>query len=149
MTPRDAFKVTVLAACAARGLDTARTHALVKQALADPGLAGAVKRADPVTAVLRSPFDLARSVVGAAGPTLVGMGTLGALGLPVGVGLLGGHAVARAQDDDTNIEAAKADELILAYQQLAENARRRSLAKGLRPLPGRTTPTPPGRSVAL
>lgn len=63
----------------------------------------------------------ASNIISSLGPLAV----LAAIGTPIAAGVAGGHVLAKARDDDTDVDAAKADETTQVYRQLAEEARRR------------------------
>ena len=115
MTPRQAFKAAVLTALAASGTGIDRFAGAVKEA-AD------VLKSVPLEKRSLFGSETAANLIGRlmswGGPMAVG----GAIAAPVGAGVIGGRMLAKAQDDDTDVEAAKADELIQAYTQLANDA---------------------------
>lgn len=104
MTPKEAFKVGFMARCA--------DEALTSEQMADRVKAASVK-------------------VGGISELLTWLG-LGSVAIPVAGGLLGGHLAARSLDDDSSVEAAKADELLGEYQRLTEDVQRHTAAKKLR-----------------
>lgn len=125
MNSRQAFKVAFLADCARRGLDLQATHACVKEALAK----ALTKKAEipifsGISRVLSEfPEGLARMGASLAPQALSTAATTAALAPLIGGGL-GGYLLARSQDDDTDVDEAKADELISEYHRLSEQARR-------------------------
>jgi len=136
MGPRDAFKVAFLDACAERGLSIAETHALVKQALARPGLVkqsallGMETGAQPGVekSAIAPAIATALAMLSGAGPYVIPAAVAAGVGAPVAAGLFGGHVAAKAQEDDTKLERAKADELVMAFRQLAAETKRRTAA---------------------
>jgi hypothetical protein len=120
MSPPEAFKAGFLLGCADLGLSAAETHALVKRAIG-PG-AGKV-----IGEMIEAPGRVLSSV----GPAVLNAGLAAAIGLPVLAGGTAGWAAAKLRDDDTDVDAAKADELVAEYQRLADQARRQAAAKAL------------------
>ncbi len=114
MTPREAFKVGFLAYCAERGLGADEVGALVK-------------RASIFGEVVRAPLRLASSVA----PTALNAALIGAIGLPIVAGAGTGWAAAKLTDDDSDVDAARSDEILAEYQRLTDQARRQSALKAL------------------
>lgn len=128
MTPRDAFKVAVLGRLADHGVGPLELPGLVAAAITrQTGVK--VAAADFGKAAVLGLETLARFVE-SAGP----IAAAGLVAAPVAGGAAAGHLLAKAREDDTELDAAKADETIAAYRQLAADAARRARAKGL-PLP--------------
>lgn len=105
MTPREIFKFGFLLRCADAGMTIEQTHELAKQLLQE-------KRAFDYLNPLK---ELATYPITTIGTALAGSGILGAAG---------GYTAAKMTDDDADPEEAKAQELVAAYKQYAEQARR-------------------------
>lgn len=123
MSPQEAFKVGFLLGCADRGLDAAQTHALVKQAVGGLGN------------VIGELIEAPGRVISSVGPHVLNAGLLAGVGLPIAAGAGTGWAAAKLTDDDTNLDEAKADELLAEYQRLTDQAKRQAAVKQLRGRP--------------
>jgi hypothetical protein len=125
VTEREAFKLGFLYRCAEEGLTAAeaadRAGLLVKaaQGLGLPARLGGAAA------------ELPGRALSAFGPTLAGAALLAAIGLPVLAGGAGGHFLARAIDDDTTVDEARADELVAEYRRLTDAARRQAVRPGV------------------
>lgn len=113
MTAKDIFKVQFLKAAADRGWSMPQTASVLRHILESP-----LSKA----ALLGGVASGVGSALGGLGPLAV----MAAIGAPIAAGVAGGHIIAKARDDDTDVEAAKADETAQVYRQLAEEARRRA-----------------------
>lgn len=118
MTSKQAFKAAVLAELANGGDPLDRVRDVLKTAV---DRCATFRKSAFLGAMAKGIGDFGGKVVSTVGPFAM----LAALGLPVAAGVVGGRALAKAQDDDTNLEAAQADEKIRMYQQLAHEAKRR------------------------
>jgi hypothetical protein len=135
MTPREGFKYGFLLRCAEEGLTAEEAEARAAR--------GLEKQADDDgwKAIVGDAYSglksLATGVPGFItehGPTVVGLGALGA----AGAGGLTGYGLAKMQEGDVDPEEVQRAELIQAYQTQAELARRRALmeaAQAARPRP--------------
>ena len=128
MTPRELFKVTVLSQVADRGLPIEQVRLMLKDAVARLEKKAAWEL--PSIPLSQTFANVAKPFAGLSANALGAAAILG----PPAIGTLGGYMVAKAREDDTGVPAAQADEKILLYKQLAQDARRRALAKGL-PVP--------------
>lgn len=131
MNSRQSFKVAFLATCARDGLSLSESQQRVRQALTQQQarLEELQKQASIGGFLAEIPEGLARmgsSAISAIVPPALSMGTTAAILAPLAVGGGAGWLAARAQDDDSDIDEAKADELISEYSRLAEQARRGS-----------------------
>ena len=126
MDARQQFKVAFLRACADQGLSIDETigraekaAALIEKDAFWPAIgvgAGMLGKGLFI--------DVPRTALSAALPYALGGAALAGVGVPLIGGVAGGIALQRATSDDTNIEEAKANELIEEYDRLAEQARR-------------------------
>lgn len=123
MTPRQLFKAEVLAAMAERGHSPAQCATLLKAANVQ------LDKQAFLGKMLGEGIEGVSRLGSAALPIAAVLGA----GIPVGAGLVGGHLLAKAQDDDTDVDAIRSEELIQAYRQLAEDAARKARFRGLRP----------------
>jgi hypothetical protein len=101
MTEAEAFKIGFLARCAEERLSPDQTAERVKAA----GVLGD-----------------AAGIGGTALKLLLGIG----VGAPMAGGMLAGHQLAKAQDDDLNVPELQTRELIEEYNRMADLARRQA-----------------------
>lgn len=105
MTDQEAFKLGFFAYCVEQGMTPDQVNDHVCKL-------GQEKRAD--------------GLLGSAG-NLLGMGgalaAIGAVGLPLGAGYVGGTGIGKAQSDAVSSSDVKNKELILEYKRLAARAR--------------------------
>jgi hypothetical protein len=139
MTPRDHFKLKFLKTCAEAGCSPQEALGRAQDALAY-----IEKQASPtVLAALlglgKGLFGLGGKAVSTFGGPLMTAGTIGAVGLPLAAGGLGGVTAARATSDDSDIDEAKANELIAEYARLSDQSRRYNQVRQHRFVPGGTT----------
>lgn len=118
MSPQEAFKFGFYARCAEEGLTSEQTLARIKTASLGT-IAGEL---------IEGPFRLMSHM----GPAAAQAALVAGIGLPIAGGLAMGYAGAKATDDDSNIEEAKADEILSEYQRLTDHARRQALVKQMR-----------------
>jgi hypothetical protein len=135
---RALFKAAFLKVCADEGLRPAEALERARAARAflakEASVLGALGLLKGVT------VDPLRSLLASATPMALGLGGAAAVGVPLAGGVVGGMALQRALTDDTDVDEAKANELVLEYRRLAEQARRhaqqQAAARALAPTPG-------------
>lgn len=120
MTDRERFKVAFLEKYAEAGQTPDEAHAGVRYLLAE--------KSAGIGAALASKL----MSLGGTGLTLAAVGGISA---PVIGGGLAGYSLAKATDDETSPEEAKADEIIAEYSRLADQAKYRKLLKTPTPAP--------------
>lgn len=110
MTPREAFRAGFLSRCLELGCSPGDVAQLVDKAasLATDAVAAATKMATEKSAV----------TVGDVALTGLGLATV-----PVAIGALGGHLLAKAQNGTMNPEAVKREELLRELRRLTREAR--------------------------
>lgn len=130
MTPRQSFKAAFLHRCADEGLSLEETHARVKQALfgmGGPGTglvlggAGGASAGGPGGAVVGGLAGHAYDKDPTGTAKLLG---LAALGIPIGVGVLGGKMLAEAKKDPLTVDEARTNEELAELQRLTDRANR-------------------------
>lgn len=111
LTERQQFKVAFLQHCALRGLTLEETQLIVKQAIASDKQAG------------WDPVSWGKTII----DTAKGLGTTAATGLVLGsagLGAAGGFLAGRGGGlSDEDVDEAKRNELIAAYQAAVDNLR--------------------------
>lgn len=134
MTTEQAFAYGFLFRCAAEGLSAEQQAERVKAAAVD-----ATKAVPVATAAAKTPYvgDMLRALLGLGG-------TLGVLGLGTGgaMGALAGYGLARAGENDQDLDEIRQQELANTYsmyaQQLrsraAEHQRRNAAPRGYAPI---------------
>jgi hypothetical protein len=120
MSPQESFKFGFLLGCTEMGLDTQQSHTLVKQALGGIGN------------VLGEMIEAPGRIISSIGPHVMNAGLLLGAGLPIAAGGAGGWALAKATEDDSNVDEAKADEVLAEYQRLTDQAKRQVALKRFR-----------------
>lgn len=132
MTPRQLYKLAFLRDCASRGLDLDQMRATVEEAIAqeEAAIGALIKRANIFSNVAGEIVEMA----GRLGTAALPIATAGLIATPIVAGGVTGHLAAKVQDDDSDVEQAKADELISEYRRLSEQARRTAAKRQLRPI---------------
>ncbi len=126
MSPNESFKIGFLLGCADLGLDTDQTHALVKTAVAKTAGLGTI-----AGEMIEAPGRLVANM----GPMAAQLGLLAGVGVPMAAGAGTGWAAAKLTDDDTDVDQAKADELLAEYRRLTDQANRQVAMKQFKGLP--------------
>lgn len=117
---REAFKVGVLARCAAEGLSITETRAVVKRGM---------DKLAVLSTLLGKAMDLGRGVT----TTTMGWGIPAMLAAPPILGGLAGYGLARATDmDDTDVDEIKDREVLDEYQRQTEQLRHQRAARDYR-----------------
>jgi hypothetical protein len=124
MTDLEAFKFGFLLRCADEGLTAEQVQARIKLA-AGPAVAAAATGAG--LGLAKPALGLTKNLAGLS-MLLGGAGLAGAAGLGAG----GGYLAAKATEPDMDAEDAKMQELIAAYRQQADQARRTASRIGYR-----------------
>lgn len=134
MTERDQFKVSFLCRCADDGLDARQTLDRIRNVRESLQLEKqALGVADMLISGAKNLFiDTPASIIKNVAPTGLALAGIGAIGIPAGAGMIGGHALARASENDTDADSAKADELIGEYKRLSDQSRRYAAMKTFR-----------------
>ena len=120
MTPREGFKYGFLLRCAEEGLTVKQAEVRATRALEKHGGFDAWDTAVSIGGGLK---DLA---LGGAGKALSWGIPLG-IGTAAGAGALGGYGLAKLREGDTDPEEVQRQELIAAYRNQAELARRKAI----------------------
>lgn len=123
LTEKEQFRLGFLTHCARLGLAPAEVREMTKQAVEQVKTAGTPGMLAKLYAT--APFALA--AYGLAGSA--------------GAGALGGHVLAKMNEEETDPEQAKQQELMALYRQQAERARRN--AARLRYRQSKTAPRQP------
>lgn len=107
MTPQDNFRYGFLMSCAQQGLTPDQVREVVKTA----------------SEHLRKEANVGRSLAALWAKLPLAIAGYGLMG-SAGVGALGGHALAKATEDELDPEEVRRQELLATYRQQAERARR-------------------------
>jgi hypothetical protein len=121
LSPREAFKFGFMLRCADENLTEEQTRERIKVAFANMQKTAWI-----------NPFPAIGQTAKAVYPLIKGLGLLG-IGGAAAAGGLGGYGLAKMTEKDVDPEEIKRQELIAAYQQQANEIRRRAKARSYRP----------------
>lgn len=109
MNAKEAWIAGALLEGSRRGLNVSETIGLLKQAVFG--------------------LETTGNVLGSLVKPALGLGLAAGVGIPVAAGALGGYGLAKFTDDDSAVDAAKAQELMAEYQRLRDQALRNSATR--------------------